>query len=165
MTSILFNQLFLFFSLQSGHGEVSELSSLGTDHVFCSNLCGHASSSIGLYCPSLQLDPRRLQQAVRLLPQEPGKGSFHPGRWDEVHPREEPQRSPVSHAQPSGLSRPRKHLSCGAHHQLYLHQRLWQRLPDQPRPSQIWVLIPPETETERERRCCTDEKVLVLVTP
>ncbi len=59
----------------------------------------------------------------------------------EVHPREEPQRSPVSHAQPSGLSGPRKHLSCGAHHQLYLHQRLWQRLPDQPRPSQIWVLI------------------------
>lgn len=162
MSDFPFHPSFLSFSLRTGYGALSELSSLGNSHVLCSDHCGHASSPTGLYCPPLQLAPRRLQQAVCLLPQEPGKRGFHPRRRDAVHPRQEPEWSPLSHAKPPGVPGPWQHLSSGAHHQLYLHQRLRQRLPDQPRSSQIWVMIL-QTTNQRLRR--KDEKVQVLITP
>lgn len=73
----------------AGSGALPELPALGPGHVFRPHRGRHAPVTHSLLRPPLQSHLRRLQQALRLLPQVHDEGHVQPGGTGrvQIHPR------------------------------------------------------------------------------
>lgn len=79
----------------AGSGALPELPALGPGHVFRPHRGRHATVTHSLLRPPLQSHLRRLQQALRLLPQVHDEGHVQPGGTGrvQIHPRRQTRRS------------------------------------------------------------------------
>lgn len=107
-----------------GRRAFPQLPSLGFSHGLRPHCGGHAALAHCLHHPPLQPDVRRLQQAVRLLPQRHDEGHLQPwgAGWAALHPQQEPQWGTFPNACPPRLLGTRRHPGDDQHQLRHQHQ-------------------------------------------